>query len=117
MRYLFGSFFFAILLVGCSQKNNPLGTYALHTSSSVVTLEIRPEGTYKIQVRESAAATDVIEGRWEMNESPGPTLSLHGVAWRGTQPEAGHSIWAATIESDSKICLDAEEINCFEKVR
>jgi hypothetical protein len=115
MRRLSSLVLFAILLIGCSQKNNPVGTYIFHASSDVLVLEIKPEGNYKIQVREPSDESGAIEGRWEINESPAPTLSLHGVAWRGTQPEAGHSIWAATIENDSKICLDAEEINCFVK--
>ena len=115
MRMLSSSVLFAILLIGCSQKINPVGTYIFHASSGVLVLEIKPERTYKIKVREASAGSGVIEGHWEMNESPAPTLSIHGVAWRGTQPEAGHSIWAATIENDSKLCLDAEEINCFVK--
>ncbi|MBB5371692.1 MULTISPECIES: hypothetical protein [unclassified Janthinobacterium] len=115
MKSLLLLIFCVATMTACSQKINPIGTYKLHTSSGVIALNVKSDGVYRLEVLESASNKELIEGRWELNESPAPTLSLHGVKWRGTQPEPGHSIWAATIEGDSRICLDAEGINCFQK--
>lgn len=115
MKFLFLLICCFATLAACSQKVNPLATYKLRTSSGVIALNLKSDGFYRLEFLESASNNELIEGRWELNESPAPTLSLHGIKWRGTQPEPGHSIWAATIESDSRTCLDAEGINCFQK--
>lgn len=115
MRMISILIFCVISFLGCSEHSDPIGTYVLTTPTEKLTLEILQNGKYKLTFRKLAGGSGMIEGKWEKNEVLATSLSLHGVTWHGTQPEAGHSIWAATIDTGSKICLDAEGINCFVK--
>lgn len=105
-------------LVACArQPADPVGTYLRQHDGQRFVLYLLAGGDYRLLVDGPAGRTREILGRWEKDEPPMPALSLHGIIWqRGRAPEAGHGIWIAATENNDDICLDAEELDCFERV-
>ena len=107
-----------LALAGCAkQPIQAAGVYRLSMAEKTMVLEVRTGGEYVLQVDGVGRNTDEIRGRWEdeRGAKPGPDLSFHGIVWRGTEPEAGQAIWAASFGRNADICLDAEGLSCFSK--
>lgn len=105
-----------LVLAACTREPvNVVGVYRLSTAEKSMVLEVRTGGEYVLQINGAERNPDQIRGRWEDATGPGPNMSLHGIVWRGTEPEAGHGIWAATVKSNGEICLDGEGLSCFSK--
>ncbi|WP_305821612.1 hypothetical protein [Massilia brevitalea] len=101
-------------LAGCAQPPvTPTGVYVLSTAEMSVVLDVRPGGDYVLQTSGPGRNTDEIRGSWREEVGPALSVSFSGVVWHGTEPEAGNAVWAATIDSDSQICLDRDGQNCF----
>jgi len=104
----------AATLAGCAQPPvTPTGVYVLSTADMSIVLDVRPGGDYVLQTSGPGRNTDEIRGSWREETGPALSVSFSGIVWHGTEPEAGNGIWAATIDSDSQICLDGEGLNCF----
>jgi len=102
------------VLAGCAQPpTNPAGVYVLSTPDASIVLDVRPGGDYVLQTSGPGRNTDEIRGSWREETGPALSVSFSGIVWKGTEPEAGNGIWAATIDSDSQICLDGDGQNCF----
>jgi len=101
-------------LAGCAQPPvTPTGIYVLSTAEMSIVLDVRPGGDYVLQTSGPGRNTDEIRGSWREETGPALSVSFSGIVWRGTEPEAGNAVWAATIDSDSQICLDRDGQNCF----
>ena len=105
-----------IALAACTREPiNAAGIYRLSTGDKSMVLEVRTGGEYVLQINGTERNPDQIRGRWEDERGPGPNLSLHGIIWQGTEPTAGHGVWAATVQSNGDICLDGEGLSCFTR--
>ncbi|WP_379781468.1 hypothetical protein [Massilia niabensis] len=105
-----------IVLAACTrQPINAAGIYRLSTAEKSMVLEVRTGGEYVLQINGAERNPDQLRGRWEDGREPGVDVAFHGLQWRGTEPEAGQGIWAATFESNGGICLNAEGLSCFIK--
>lgn len=105
-----------LALAACTEK--PIaapGLYRLGMAEKSMLLDVRVGGDYVLQVDGPGRNTDEIRGRWEDERGAGPRISFHGIVWRGSEPEAGAGIWAATLDRNAGICLDAEGLACFSK--
>jgi len=91
------------------------GVYRLSTAEKSMVLDLRPNGDYVLQVDGPGRNTDEIRGRWEDERGAGPHVSLQGMHWRGTEPEAGPGTWTTTIRRNVELCLDAEGETCFSR--
>jgi hypothetical protein len=105
-----------LALSACSgQQVDARGVYRLSTAEKSMVLDVRASGEYVLQIDGPGRNTDEIRGRWDDEQGAGPHVSFHGLAWRGSEPEAGQGTWAATLGRNADICLDAEGQNCFSK--
>ena len=105
-----------VVLAGCTkQPVSPAGVYRLSTEEKSMVLELRPAGDYVLQINGAERNPDQIRGRWDEEQGPGPDISLHGIVWRGTEPEAGPGIWAVSVDNETGICIDDEGLACFSK--
>jgi hypothetical protein len=105
-----------LILAACSRPPiEPIGMYRLGTADKTLVLDVRASGEYVLQIDGPDSMTDEIRGRWEDERGNGPHVSFHGLAWRGTEPEAGSSVWTTTVRSNAELCLDAEGQSCFTK--
>lgn len=116
MKTLFAAVPFVVLAACTREPIDATGVYRLATADKSMTLEVRQGGEYVLQINGTERNPDQIRGRWEEQQGPGPNMSLHGLIWHGTEPEASQGMWAATVESNGDICLDAEGLSCFTKV-
>lgn len=91
------------------------GVYRLTTAEKSMVLDLRPNGEYVLQVDSPGRNTDEIRGRWEDERGAGPHVSLQGLRWRGTEPEAGPGIWTTTFRRNAEICLDGDGEACFSR--
>jgi hypothetical protein len=105
-----------LVLAGCAkQPIHASGVYRLITEEKSMVLEVRSNGDYVLQINGPERNPDQIRGRWEEARGTGPDVSFHGIVWHGTEPEAGQGIWAARVDGNADICLDAEGLTCFSK--
>ena len=103
-----------VLLAACTRE--PIkapGVYRFSTPEKSMVLQVRTSGEYVLQVNGRDRNPDEIRGRWEEETGPSPALSFHGIVWHGTEPESGNGIWAATLDGNGDLCLDAEGLSCF----
>lgn len=115
MRILFAAVS-SLALSACSNPSaSPAGMYRLSLDEKSMTLDLRNSGDYVLQVDSPGHNTDEIRGRWEERGGGGPYLLLHGLLWRGTEPEAGQGVWSTSIGRHADICLDVEQPACFLK--
>jgi hypothetical protein len=115
MRILF-AILSSLALSACSNPPaSPTGLYRLSVEEKSMTLELRTGGDYVLQIDAPGRNTDEIRGRWEERGSGGPYLLLHGLVWRGTEPEAGQGVWSTSLGRHADICLEAEVPTCFLK--
>ena len=105
-----------LVLAACTrQPVEPVGVYKLATAETMMVLELRASGDYILHIDGPGSMTDEIRGRWEDERGKGPHLSLHGLDWRGTVPEAGSGIWTTVLQSNADLCLDVSGSACFIK--
>lgn len=105
-----------LFLAACTrQPLEPVGIYKLGTAERMMVLEVRASGDYVLQIDGADSMTDEIRGRWEDQRGQGPHVSFHGLAWRGTVPEAGAGIWTTALQGNADLCIDAGGTACFVK--
>ena len=105
-----------LAMAACTkQPVEATGVYRLSTAEKTMVLDLRPNGDYVLQVDSPGRNTDEIRGRWEDEHGAGPHVSLQGMRWRGTEPEAGPGTWTTTFRRDAEICLDADSEACFSR--
>ena len=108
---------FAVLaLAGCAQHPaEATGVYRFNSPEKTMVLDLRANGEYVLQVDVPGRNTDEIRGRWEDERGAGPHVSLQGLRWRGTEPEAGSGTWTTTFGRNAELCVDAGGEACFSR--
>ncbi len=102
-------------LAGCVDKNiDPVGVYILDKDTDVYTLTLRTSRAYALTVASPGRPLVEIRGTWEADDDTGRLVTFSGISWRGSWPEQAPGYWIANIEGRAqKICIDAEDIDCF----
>lgn len=105
-----------LALSACSDPSvTTAGIYRLSLEEKSMTLDLRNSGDYVLQIDSPGRNTDEIRGRWEERGGGGPYLLIHGIKWRGTEPEGGQGIWSTSVGRHADICLDGEATACFTR--